>query len=160
MILGLDFMKEHKAQIDCGTLNIYLPELNVNIPGIEQKDASIKIIKGGEKSNKQKIKLVENEIIQAESTEIVKIKPKRGQLRGKFIFEPNRQWTDYTTTTIVEFSKDNTAHLPITNGNKHPLTINKLHILGTIEEISEGRIHEIEPTLDNIHNLGKPSVLT
>ena len=94
--------------------------------------------------------MVENEIIQAESTKIVRIKPKKGQLRGKFVFESNRQWTDYTTTVIVEFSTDNTAHLPITNGNKHPLTINKLHILGTIEEISEGRIHEIEPTLDNI----------
>ena len=149
MIIGLDFLKKHKAQIDCGTLNIFLPEQNIHIKGTEQHDAVIKIIKQGEERNKYKIKLKNNEVIEAETTKIVEVRTKKGRLEGRYVFVPNKQWDAYTTSVIVEFSKENTAHIPITNGNKHPLNINKLHILGKLEEIDEN-LYEIKPTMDNI----------
>ena len=51
MIIGLDFLKKNKAQIDCGSLNIFLPERDIHIKGTEHQDIGIKIIKLGEERN-------------------------------------------------------------------------------------------------------------
>ena len=149
LIIGLDFLKQENAQINCGELSVYLPKRDLSLKGQESKHSSIKYVTNNTEINKFKIKLTQNEVIEAHTMKLVQVKSKRGKVTGKYLLDPCKQWDHYIAPMIVEFNKEGIGDIAINNDNRYPLSINKLHILGKLTQI-EDKETEIKPSIENI----------
>lgn len=150
LIIGLDFLKDSGANIDCGSSKITLKIYDLELSGEKSQDGILSNIKRHSISNDNKATLYVDTHILPDEMKLVEICCKnKKRLYGKFLFTPNCNWDNYFSDLIVHFSGKVTSII-VMNNNKHTVIINRSHVIGTLEKLADDHLI-IEASNENIN---------
>lgn len=136
-IIGMDFLREAKAKIDCGKFKINLEKYGLELEGEKGGGSKLNNIRKYSTSNNRKVKLCENTCLSPDETRIITVCTKNKKiLNGKYLFIPNVNWNYYTSDLVVTI-ENGTSNIIMYNRFKHHITINKNYVIGTLENIKQ-----------------------